>query len=407
MKIRGQRIELGEIEATLDKHAGVGQSVVMAREDTPGRPAAGGLCRAAASGAFDRAELKEHLSRELPAYMVPSAFVFLEALPLTSSGKVDRKLLPAPERSDSKATYVAPRTATEEILAGIWAEVLKLERVGRPRQLLRVGRPFAAGGERDRAHAPGGAERRRAHAFRHAHHRRAGSSGQAATAISSKCRPIGIPPDCEAISPEMLPLVQLSPEEIERVVAAVPGGAANIQDIYPLAPLQEGFLFHHRMVSEGDVTYLTTYQFAFDSRDRLDRYLQALQAVIDRHDILRTAVLWEGLAEPVQVVYRRALLIVEEVSLDAADGDVAQQLWARINLRNYRLDVREAPLMRIFIAHDAANDRWVMQQMVHHLIEDQATMKIQAGGNPGSSARVKPTSCPRRCRSATSSPSPG
>ena len=129
VKIRGQRIELGEIEATLDKHAGVGQSVVMAREDTPGdqRLVAYVVPRQAAPSTE---ELKEHLSRELPAYMVPSAFVFLEALPLTSSGKVDRKLLPVPERSDSKATYVAPRTATEEILAGIWGKVLGLERVG-------------------------------------------------------------------------------------------------------------------------------------------------------------------------------------------------------------------------------------------------------------------------------------
>jgi len=130
VKIRGQRIELGEIEATLDKHAGVGQSVVMAREDIPGdqRLVAYVVARQAAPSI---AELKEHLSRELPAYMVPSAFVFLDALPLTSSGKVDRKLLPAPERSGSQQTaYVAPRTATEEMLAGIWAEVLGLERVG-------------------------------------------------------------------------------------------------------------------------------------------------------------------------------------------------------------------------------------------------------------------------------------
>jgi len=129
VKIRGQRIELGEIEAVLDKHAGVGQIVVAAREDTSGDPRLVAYV-VARQAAPSTAELKEHLLRTLPQYMVPGAFVLLEALPLTSSGKVDRKALPAPERPDAQAAYVAPRTPTEEMVARIWAEVLGLERVG-------------------------------------------------------------------------------------------------------------------------------------------------------------------------------------------------------------------------------------------------------------------------------------
>jgi amino acid adenylation domain-containing protein len=191
---------------------------------------------------------------------------------------------------------------------------------------------------------------------------------------------IGVPPNlipagCAHIEPAMLPLVKLDAEEIARIVACVPGGAANIQDIYPLAPLQEGILFHHLMAREGD-PYLLRALHSFDSRARLDAYLQALQAVVDRHDILRTGVVWEGLAEPVQVVWRNAPLAVEEVKLDPAAGDVAQQLRARFDPRRYRIDVRRAPLMRVFISRDGAAGRWVALNLHHHLVDDNTSLRI-------------------------------
>jgi acyl carrier protein len=125
VKIRGFRIEPGEIEAALRAQAGVREAVVVVREDAPGER----RLVAYVVGAVEPEGVRGALKARLPEYMMPSACVVLEALPLTPNGKVDRKALPVPERGTG-AGYVAPRTPTEEILAGIWAEVLKLERVG-------------------------------------------------------------------------------------------------------------------------------------------------------------------------------------------------------------------------------------------------------------------------------------
>ncbi|WP_334190226.1 non-ribosomal peptide synthetase, partial [Noviherbaspirillum sp.] len=184
-----------------------------------------------------------------------------------------------------------------------------------------------------------------------------------------------IPPRCNLITPEMLPLVQLSVADIERIVSTVPGGAANVQDIYPLAPLQEGILFHHLASDEGD-PYLLHNAYSFDTRSRLDAFVRATQTVIDRHDILRTAVLWNGLPEPVQVVWRRAPLIVEEFHADPAAGDVLSQLQSRFDPSRYRIDVRQAPLIRFCIAEDCARERWVVLLLNHHLTGDHTTLEV-------------------------------
>jgi amino acid adenylation domain-containing protein len=129
VKVRGFRVELGEIESTLLRHPGVRSAVAVAREDAPGERR---LVAYVVPGdaAPDAAGLRAHLRERLPEYMVPGAFVMLEALPLTPSGKLDRRALPAPEHATAEERRVAPRTPVEELLAGIWAEILRLETVG-------------------------------------------------------------------------------------------------------------------------------------------------------------------------------------------------------------------------------------------------------------------------------------
>ena len=130
VKIRGFRIELGEIEAKLSQHPALQQTLVIAREDVPGDKRL--VAYVVAQAQVTQMELRSFLRDKLPEHMVPATFVFLDAMPLSPNGKVDRRALPAPEASDliDTQSFVAPRNTTEEVLAVLWAEVLGFERLG-------------------------------------------------------------------------------------------------------------------------------------------------------------------------------------------------------------------------------------------------------------------------------------
>jgi amino acid adenylation domain-containing protein len=131
VKLRGFRIELGEIEAVLKTHVTVRDCVVVAREDRPGDKRLVAYLVAAAGQTLTVGDLRSYLKDRLPEYMVPSAFLVLDKMPLSANGKLDRKALPAPDTiGTSSQAYVEPRTPTEEIVAGIWAEILRRKRVG-------------------------------------------------------------------------------------------------------------------------------------------------------------------------------------------------------------------------------------------------------------------------------------
>ena len=132
VKIRGFRIELGEVEAVLGGHPAVQQVIIISREDSPGDKRLVAYVVPNRDQIPTISELRSFLKEKLPEYMVPSAFVILDAFPLTPNGKVDRQALPAPDqaRPELEESFVAPRSPAEELLAGMWAEVLGLERVG-------------------------------------------------------------------------------------------------------------------------------------------------------------------------------------------------------------------------------------------------------------------------------------
>ncbi|NHB62062.1 non-ribosomal peptide synthetase [Photorhabdus sp. RW14-46] len=373
IKIRGFRIEPGEIEARLTEYSGVREALVLALGDGQDKRLVAYVAAEADDGLVNR--LREHLSGLLPDYMVPAAFVRLDAFPLTPNGKLDRRALPAPgEDAFARQIYAAPQGETETALAAIWRELLGVEQISRYDSF------FALGGHSLLAV-------RMVERLRHLGLTLAVRDLFQSPILSELAQTLRlnqtekvpanvITPATTVLTPEMLPLIDLTQLEIDRIVEQVPGGIANIQDIYALSPLQDGILFHHLLADEGD-PYLLAGQMAFADRPLLDRYLAAVQQVINRHDILRTAFIWQGLSVPAQVVCRQAPLSVTELTLDVADGPISDQLAQRFNPRQYRLDLGQAPLLRFVVAQES-DSRWIVLQLMHHLIGDHTALDVMS-----------------------------
>ncbi|MGH6649389.1 amino acid adenylation domain-containing protein, partial [Aquabacterium sp.] len=391
VKIRGQRLELGEIEAQLARFDAIHDVAVTVHEDEHGErwlvghvvPADPSLAEAGAPGLPAwRESLRSHLKDLLPAYMIPSFWVPLANLPLNANGKVDRKSLSLPEASLSRDVHEAPQGEVEETMALIWADVLRLDRVGRQDNFFELGgHSLMAIQLMERVRRHGWAMEAKT-IFQHprlADFAKAVAGARSLDQPENPVPPNGIPEACEAITPDMLTLVKLEPGHIQAIVDAA-SGAANVQDIYPLAPLQEGILFHHLLRPHGD-PYILPYLIAFDTTARLERFIASLNQVIARHDLMRTAVLWEGLPEPVQVVHRHAevrieWLTVAELGEPQAPADVAKSLGAYLRSERFRIDVRQAPMIRALAVRDEAHGRWLLQLPSHHLVLDHTTLEL-------------------------------
>jgi arthrofactin-type cyclic lipopeptide synthetase B len=166
------------------------------------------------------------------------------------------------------------------------------------------------------------------------------------------------------------PLIRLDRQQLDTVMQNVAGGAANVQDIYPLAPAQEAILFHRLLSTSGDPYVLSTV-FELQSQADIEVLALALQRVIDRHDILRTAIIWEHVSRPLQVVHRRVSLQIEEATLSPGE-DARAHLEARMQIGRTDFDIRRAPLMKLVIAANADGGWYALMQVHHIACDDQS-----------------------------------
>ncbi|MFT3764380.1 MAG: amino acid adenylation domain-containing protein [Minicystis sp.] len=339
VKIRGFRIELGEIETVLDQHPSVREAVVLARQDAPGekRLVAYLVCYDGPKPTV--AELRGHVKQKLPEMMVPAAFVFLDALPLTENGKIDRKALPAPEegeRAELGEEFVAPTNAIEEELAKIWAGVLRVEKVGVHDNF------FAIGGD-----------------------------SILSIQIVARAQQAGL-----HLTPRQLfqhpTIAELA--TVTGTASATVADQGAITGAAPLTPIQHWWV-------EQDVADAHHWNQAFflEVRDRVDAAAleSAVAALLDHHDALRLRLARDnghhrqsfaapGGRPPVRVV---DLAHVADADLKAAIEPISTEAQAS-------LDLESGPVVRVvlFDLGEARASRLLI--VIHHLAVDGVSWRV-------------------------------
>ncbi|MDN5938986.1 MAG: amino acid adenylation domain-containing protein, partial [Salinisphaera sp.] len=355
VKIRGFRIELGEIEAQLLLQPAIREAVVVAGEG-PGVPSGARLVAyVSLHGGIgvDHATLREALGKALPDYMIPSAIVVLDSLPLNPNGKLDRKALPEPEFANVDH-YEAPRGEVEEVLAGIWAEVLGVGQVGRNDNF------FELGGDSILCLQIVIKARRAGWKItpRQLFERQT-------IAVLAKMAETMQEPVVAAAEPERGYLHDYLNVE---AIAALPFGANEIEDIYPLAPIQEGMLFH-TLEAPGNGLYVTQLSVAVEGLEP-QRLVDAWRAMVARHAVLRTGFLWQaGLARPLQIVFKQADTPVVQLDWRGLDGlESRLAAYADEDLKR-EFDFLNPPVARLSLIR-IAGDRYQLVWTKHHILLD-------------------------------------
>jgi amino acid adenylation domain-containing protein len=335
IKLRGFRIELGEIEAAVNSYADVEQSVVILREDSPGNKQLVAYFVGSPDGSADIDQLRQHIKAQLPDYMVPAAFVSLESMPLTPSGKVSRQKLPEPEWT-AEVSYVAPRTDAEQQLCDLWAETLGIDQVGIHDDF------FTLGGH-----------------------------SLLAMQLASRIR--------DTLHTE-LPLASLFNYPTVAELAGQLGSPTAIDELMPAdrsQPVAMSFaqqrMWFLDVMEPGSSTYNVPWVMQLDGPLDIPALQSALDDLVARHESLRTTFADNDEAGPLQIIRQSMQVPVESID---ASGFSEQELRTRVNeLTEAPFDLEAGPLLRLAVLNVAPNNH-VLALTVHHIICDAWSLSV-------------------------------
>nr|WP_301340591.1 non-ribosomal peptide synthetase [Myxococcus xanthus] len=346
VKVRGYRIELGEVESALAQHSGVNEAVVVAREDGGEGKRLVAYVTAQEGASLGTGALRSHVKQRLPEYMVPSAYVVLESLPLTPNGKVDRKALPAPDAQGPRtAHFEAPRTATEEKLASIFAEVLNVERVSVDEDFFELG-----------------------------------GHSLLATQLVSRVR--------ESFRVELPLRTVFESRSVETLARRLDGASgvavglrgppvvrASRDGALPLSFAQQRLWFLHQLDPDSafyNVPVAVKLSGALDVA-ALERSFQSL---VLRHEALRTTFRSEA-GVPTQVISPAGRGALEFVDLSALQGtEKTLEVQRRTELQTLRpFNLETGPLLRATLLKEG-EEAHVLVLVMHHIVSDGWSMGV-------------------------------
>lgn len=351
VKVRGFRIELEEIEAALFEQHAVEQCVVVAREDRPGDKRLVAYLVLKPESDFAPPELRAFLKQRLPDYMLPSAFVRLDAMPLTPSGKLDRRALPPPEAATTPSELFAPPvSSTEKLLADVWTQVLGVERVGLNDNFFDLGGDSIRSIEISVLAEKAGLRVSVQQLFQH----------QTIGALA------GVVAHLEPHAPSS-PTADLFGLISEQDRQRLPSG---LEAAYPLTRLQSGMLFHSEYTAES-ATYHDIFSYHLSGPCEPAAWEKVVRELVERHAILRTSFDLTGYSEALQLVHREVQSPLEFEDLRQL-STAEQERVIRADIETERLrrfDWERAPLLRLRI-QQRGEQSFQLTLSFHHAILD-------------------------------------